>query len=203
MVDQQIEVGEDMPDFSFCMQFIENYGGLATLVVFIFVILQCHIPVMPFAVLAGICGFLFGFTEGAFLSWISVILGCFIAFNVYRFFRLHNLTNKLLDRYSIKTKLKDKLVVSFIIISHNIPFIPIAIVNILSAISEIKLSRFIIATALGLLFPSLLFAGFGAGVGAFVNNPGLVTFIPLLVIAATIILYKQVDFDKWFYKSEE
>lgn len=198
-----MELGENMQDFTFYLQIIQNYGGLAIFAVFLFVILQCHVPIMPFAVLAGVCGFLFGFTEGAFLSWLSVILGCFIAFNVYRFFKLNNLTNRLLARYNIKPKLKDKLVVSFIIISHNIPFIPIAVVNILSAISEIKLSRFIIATALGLLFPSLLFAGFGAGIGAFVNNPGLVTFIPLLVIAATIILYKQFDFDKWFYKSEE
>lgn len=192
-----------MHDFNFYLQLVQSYGYLAILAVFIFIIVQCHVPVMPFAVLAGVCGFLFGFAEGVLLSWIAVVAGCFIAFNVYRFFRLNSLTNKLLARYNIKPKLREKLLISFIIISHNIPFIPIAVVNIVSAISEIKAGRFLMATALGLFVPSVLFSGLGAGVGAFVNHPGIMTFVPLAVIVLTVVLYKRMDLEKYFYRLEE
>ncbi|SHH24895.1 Uncharacterized membrane protein YdjX, TVP38/TMEM64 family, SNARE-associated domain [Thermosyntropha lipolytica DSM 11003] len=192
-----------MHDLNFYLQLVQNYGYLGIIAVLIFIIIQCHVPVMPFAVLAGVCGFWFGFAEGVFLSWISVVLGCLLAFYVYRFFRLNRLTAKLLARYNIKTQLKDKLLISFIIISHNIPFIPIAVVNIVAAVSEIKVSKFLGATALGLLIPSILFSGLGAGIGAFVNHPRLLTLLPLLVVIMTIIFYKKVDWEKRFYRIQE
>ncbi len=38
------------------------------------------------------------------------------------------------------------------------------------------------ATAAGLLVPCMLFTGFGGGIDAFLANPGILTFVPILVI---------------------
>ncbi|RQD77932.1 MAG: hypothetical protein D5R97_01280 [Candidatus Syntrophonatronum acetioxidans] len=69
---------------------------------------------IPFVIVAGVCGYLFGFQQGIILSWGSVVIGsfiafiAFIAFNVFNFFKLDKLTDKILSRYQIQPKLTDK-----------------------------------------------------------------------------------------------
>ena len=145
-------------------QYIVGYGYAAFLIISAAIIMQCHVPMIPFAIVAGICGYLFGFYQGMLQAWGSVVIGSYIAFNIFRFLKLDHYTNKVLSRYHKLPKLSDKFVINFIVLSHNIPAIPIAIPNMVAAMSSISTSRFIIFTAAGLLVPCILFAGFGAGV---------------------------------------
>ncbi len=183
-------------------QIIREFGYAAMLIISVAIIMQCHVPMIPFAIVAGVCGYLFNFQQGMLLAWGSVVVGSFIALNVFRFFKLDEFTNKLLSRYKVLPKLSDKFVISFIVIIHNIPAIPIAIPNIVAAMSNISLSRFITSTAVGLLVPCVLFTGFGAGVDAFFANPGILTFTPILVIIGFLLLIKFIDLDKVLSKYE-
>ncbi|QGT99401.1 hypothetical protein SYNTR_0808 [Candidatus Syntrophocurvum alkaliphilum] len=183
-------------------QYIRDFGYAAMLIISIMIIMQCHVPMIPFAIVAGVCGYLFGFQQGIIIAWGSVVIGSFIAFNVFRFFKLDEFTNKILSRYEILPRLNDKFVIGFIVIVHNIPAIPIAIPNIVAAMSKISLSRFISFTAAGLLVPCVLFAGFGAGVDAFLANPGILNLIPIVVIIGFLILIKFINLDKALSKYE-
>jgi len=178
--------------------YIQNFGYAAILILSVTIILHCHIPLIPFAVIAGICGFLFGFQQGIFIAWGSVIGGSFIAFNVYRYFKLDRYTGSILSRFKIMPQIHDKWIISFIMIMHNIPVIPIAVPNIVAAMSKISLSHFLRATAAGLLIPCVLFTGFGAGIETFMTNPSIYTVVPVLVILSSIILLRYVKLDQKF-----
>ena len=183
-------------------QYIREFGSAAMLIICAAIILQCHVPMIPFAIVAGVCGYLFSFQQGILLAWGSVVAGSFIALNVFRFFKLDKFTNKILLRYKVLPKLSDKFVIGFIVIIHNIPAVPIAVPNIVAAMSSISLSRFITFTAIGLLVPCVLFTGFGAGVDAFLVNPGILTLFPILVIIGFLMLIKFIDLDKVLSKYE-
>lgn len=187
---------ELLDQIAYYSEYIKDLGYLAMIIICIAIIMQCHVPMIPFAIVAGVCGFLFGFQQGVLLAWVSVVVGSFIAFNVFRFFKLDQFTDKILARYKILPKLSDKFIIGFIVIVHNIPAIPIAIPNIVAAMSKISLSRFMIFSSGGLLVPCVLFTGFGAGLEAFLTNPGILTIIPIIVIIAFLILIKFIDLEK-------
>ena len=177
-------------------QYIKSFGQATIFIISAAIVLQCHIPMIPFAIVAGLCGYLFSFQQGMLLAWGSVVAGSIIAFSVFRFFRLDEFSNQIIAKYQRLPELSDKFVISFIVIMHNIPAIPIAIPNIVAAMSSISLTRFTAFTAVGLLVPCVLFTGFGAGLNAFLANPGILTSIPILVAAGFFLLIKFIDLDK-------
>ncbi len=187
---------ELLEQITYYSEYVRSFGSAAMLIISLSIIMQCHVPMIPFAIVAGVCGYLFGFQQGIILSWGSVVIGSFIAFNVFHFFKLDKFTDKILSRYKILPKLTDKFVMGFILVIHNIPAIPIAVPNMVAAISKISLSRFMTFTAAGLLVPCMLFTGFGAGVDAFLASPGIMTFVPILVIGVFLVLIKLIDVDK-------
>ncbi len=182
--------------------YIRSFGQAAVFIICAAIVLQCHIPMIPFAIVAGLCGYLFSFHQGMLLAWGSVVTGSIIAFSVFRFFKLDKFSNQIMTRYQRLPELSDKFVISFIVIMHNIPAIPIAIPNIVAAMSSISLTRFTAFTAVGLLVPCVLFTGFGAGVNAFLENPGVLTSIPILAAAGFFLLIKLINLDKVLEKIE-
>ncbi|RQD76076.1 MAG: DedA family protein [Candidatus Syntrophonatronum acetioxidans] len=187
---------ELLEQVTYYSEYVRGFGSGAMLIISLSIIMQCHVPMIPFAIVAGVCGYLFGFQQGIILSWGSVVIGSCIAFNVFNFFKLDKFTDNILSRYQILPKLTDKFVMGFILVIHNIPAIPIAVPNIVAAMSKISLSRFMTFTAVGLLVPCMLFTGFGAGIDAFLENPGILTFVPLLVTGVFLVLIKLIDVDK-------
>ncbi|HHV15943.1 MAG TPA: TVP38/TMEM64 family protein [Gelria sp.] len=169
-------------------EYIKGFGPFALLILFALIVLQCHIPVVPFAVASAVCGFIFGFKWGIAISWISVVIGSTIAFYLYRYLNFGNLTQKILGK---RKRMPEELIFGFIVVAHNIPVIPIAVPNIIAALSKISTPNFVTATALGLLIPSIGFAAFGSGIESFLVSPSYITLLPIVVILLIFYLLKK------------
>ncbi len=169
-------------------EYIKSYGSFSLLLLFILIVVQCHIPIMPFGVIASISGFIYGFKGGIALSWISVVIGSAIAFYLFRCLKLNNLAKKLLKK---QKPIPEELIFGFIVVAHNIPVIPIAAANILASLSRISFSRFTIATALGLLIPSVSFAAFGSGMESFLLRPNYFNLFFIIIILLVFFLLKK------------
>ncbi len=169
-------------------EYIKGFGSFALPLLFALIVLQCHMPVLPFGIVSSICGFIFGFKGGIAVSWISVIIGSTIAFYLYRFFNLDNLARKILGK---RRRIPEELIFGFIIIAHNIPVIPIAVPNIIASLSKISASKFVVATALGLIIPSLSFVAFGSGIESFLVSPSYLTLLPIVIILLIFYLLKK------------
>ncbi|MGR6837094.1 TVP38/TMEM64 family protein [Syntrophomonas erecta] len=169
-------------------EYIKGFGLYALPLLFILIVLQCHIPILPFAMISAVCGFIFGFSRGIAVSWISVVIGSMIAFYVYRRLEVSYLVEKIPEKYK---QIPEEFIFGFIIIAHNIPVIPIAVPNILAALSKISTPKFIVATALGLFIPSISFVAFGSGIETFLVNPSYSTFLPIIAIFLIFYLLKK------------
>jgi uncharacterized membrane protein YdjX (TVP38/TMEM64 family) len=169
-------------------EYIKSYGSFALLLLFALIVVQCHIPVMPFGVVASVCGFIYGFKAGIAVSWISVVMGSIIAFYLYRFLKIDNLAKKILEN---RRHVPEELIFGFIVVAHNIPIIPIAVPNILASLSRISASRFIIATALGLLIPSISFVAFGSGIESLLLSPNYLTLLFIVIFLVVFYLLKK------------
>lgn len=169
-------------------EYIKSFGSYAVLLLFVLIVLQCHIPLFPFGVVSAVCGFVFGFKAGIAVSWISVVIGSTIAFYLYRRLNFDNLTRKILGN---RKRMPEELIFGFIVIAHNIPVIPIAVANIIAALSKISGPQFVIATALGLFIPSLSFAAFGSGIESFLVSPSYLTLLPIVLILLMLYVLKK------------
>lgn len=186
----------EFDDILIYSEFLNTFGPYALLILILAIILQCHIPLLPFPFISAICGLLFGFQKGVLISWFSVIIGSSIAFHLFRFLKLDQFIQNLLSRYYHGPAIKDKYLFAFIIIAHNIPIIPIAIPNIMASLSKLSFIKFLIATAIGLFIPSLIFAGFGAGIETFLIEPNLLTIIPIIIVIIIVLVLNKVDYKK-------
>jgi len=125
---------------------VSNNIFVSLLVAFLIVILESILPFLPLAVFIAINKMVFGNIIGFFLSWSGTIIGCIIAFTIFR----KGLSEKLYsnvkrDNYR---KLIDKIsnikYTSLVIITA-LPFTPAFTVNIAAGLSKISYRKFISA----------------------------------------------------------
>lgn len=181
----------ELNDIVAVSEYIKSFGSYAVLLLFALIVLQCHLPILPFGVISAICGFIFGFKGGVAVSWISVVVGSMMAFYLYRRLNLNNLAQRILGN---RKGIPDDLIFGFIIVAHNIPVIPIAVPNIIASLSKMSASKFILATALGLFIPSLSFVAFGSGIESFLLRPSYMTLLPIVIILLIFYLVKKYSY---------
>jgi len=181
----------ELYDIAAFSEYIKSFGSYALLLLFALIVLQCHIPILPFGVISAVCGFIFGFKEGIVISWVSVVVGSAIAFYLYRRLKLDNFAQKIIGN---RKRMPEELIFGFIVVAHNIPVIPIAVANIIAALSKISSPKFLLATALGLFIPSLSFAAFGSGIESFLVRPSYLTVLPIVVILVFFYLIKKYSY---------
>ena len=168
--------------------FIESFGSLAPI---IYVGLFAILPIFffPVAVLATTAGLLFGFKYGLVLTFIATFINCYIMFIISRKFgrdyvtRLleKKLTPKQYDRiFNID---ENKLFISLIIFRLT-PFIPYSLVNYAYGLTNIKLSKFMIAAVIGKIPTALVYLNLGASSSDIFSSQFL--FAAILVILLSI-----------------
>lgn len=182
----------EFTDIAIISEYIQGFGPYAVLLLFALIVIQCHVPFFPFAAVSAICGFIFGFKWGVVVSWTSVVIGSTIAFYLYRYLNFDKFIEKTIKN---KRHIPEEFIFGFIVVAHNIPVIPIAVANIVASLSKISMPKFIVATALGLLIPSVSFVAFGSGVESFLAKPSYWTLLLIIVILLLFYLLNKYSYD--------
>ena len=109
-------------------------------------IIQNTFTVIPLILVITVNYVLFGFMKGFLWSWLTSIIGSAIIFFGTRYL-FQGWVKRKID-LSLRSKI-EKNGFKFVFQSRIIPFIPTSFINILSGVSSIKFSSFIIATGVG------------------------------------------------------
>lgn len=109
-------------------------------------IIQNTFTVIPLILVITVNYVLFGFMIGFLWSWLTSIIGSAIIFLGTRYLFQGWIKRKI--DLSLRSKI-EKNGFKFVFQARIIPFIPISFINILSGVSSIKFSSFIIATCVG------------------------------------------------------
>jgi uncharacterized membrane protein YdjX (TVP38/TMEM64 family) len=142
------------------VSFIRSFSVGTPLVLFGLVFLQSAIPVIPYFLLAGVAGILYGMFWGLLLIWSAGVLGACTIFGVARY-----LGKEFVQRWLVKrdwdfcyTNEKGFLVICG---CRLIPVVPSVAVSIISGISKVRFSDFASATAIGKLPWAILYTTLG------------------------------------------
>ncbi|PLT35580.1 TVP38/TMEM64 family protein [Bacillus sp. V5-8f] len=160
------------------LQLIESGGFIAYPVSILLVALLVFFPVLPYPVLAGMIGAVFGLAKGIGLSLAGIFIGTLMMFFLARY-GYQSWVQKKLDKYP-KVKEYECLFESnaffSILIARLIPVIPSPLVNILSGLSRVSWYTFVAATILGKAPAVFVFTAAGT---IFENNKWLSIIIYL------------------------
>lgn len=123
----------------------KNVWFILTITLLIMII-QNTFTVIPLILVITVNYVLFGFMKGFFWSWLTSIIGSAIIFLGTRYL-FQGWVKRKID-LSLRSKIEENGL-KFVFQARIIPFIPTSFINILSGISSIKFSSFIIATCVG------------------------------------------------------
>lgn len=130
---------------------------------------------------------LFGFWYGYLFSCFSSVLGSTLIFLSIRYFFKGAFSHLKHSKHSEKLEKKGFI---FVLSGRILPFMPTNLINILSAISSIKLSHFIIATTLGnMIYGFILSSAAISVITASSYNPLYLVAIIALILLIFLFLH--------------
>lgn len=147
-------------------EFIESFGVLAPIVYFLmFTFLPIFFFPVPILAVAG--GVVFGFVQGALLTFFGACANCYLMFLISRKFGREYVVN-LLKRKMTKKQHKrifkvsdDRLMISLVIL-RLIPLVPYNLINYGFGLTNISITKYMIASVLGIIPGTIVFLNFGA-----------------------------------------
>lgn len=147
-------------------EFIASFGYLAPIIyMLMFAILPIFFFPVPILAVAG--GVVFGFVWGSIYTFIGACINCYIMFIMSRKFGREYVKNLLKRKLSEKQHARifgvsdDKLMVSLVIL-RLIPLVPYNLINYGFGLTNISVSKYMIASVLGIIPGTIVFLNFGA-----------------------------------------
>ena len=179
-------------DFQVVKEFVAQYGAYAMAVSFLLMILQSVIAPLPAFLITFANANLFGWWQGAILSWSSARAGAAVCFYIARI-----LGRDVVEKLTSKTGLKqiddffDKYGKHSILIARLLPFISFDIVSYAAGLTSMGFLGFFIATGIGQLPATIVYSYVGGMLtgGARLFVTGLLILFALSVL---IILIRQI-----------
>ena len=177
------------------VDWIKGGGQTAVIVSIVFVAILVFFPVMPFVVVAGIIGAVFGTWYGSLVSLAGALLGAVIMFLMSRY-GFRDWAQRMLQKYPKVKEYEsyfEKNAFLGILFVRVVPVVPSPAVNVISGISRVSVLTFFVASLLGKI-PSIViftFAGSNFGenkTGSFITYG---VYFVAIMIATSIVMYKR------------
>ncbi|MFD0825764.1 TVP38/TMEM64 family protein [Neobacillus sp. M.A.Huq-85] len=153
---------------------IKQGGALSIFISMILVAICVFFPLIPFPVLAGMIGAIFGTAQGMFISLIGAMAGTMVFFFITRYGFRDYAQEKLLRFPKVQEYEEFLNRNSFlaILVCRLVPIIPAPVVNIICGLSKVNWLIFFTASTIGKI-PNILLLSF---VGATLSSNKLLSF---------------------------
>ncbi|HBG5345285.1 TPA: TVP38/TMEM64 family protein [Clostridioides difficile] len=177
-------------------EYILSFGVWAPIISFVLMILQSIAAPLPAFLITFANAALFGWVNGAILSWISAMAGAAICFVIGRFLG-RDVVVKLTSKFALESidGFFDKYGKHTILIARLLPFISFDLVSYAAGLTSMSFVSFFIATGLGQLPATIVYSYVGGMLtgGAKVMMTGL-----LILFALSVLIYmlKKIHSDK-------
>lgn len=149
-------------DFTVMREFVASYGAYAAAVSFVLMILQSIAAPLPAFILTVANANLFGWWQGAILSWSSAMAGAAICFFIARILG-RDIVIKLNGKNGVK-QIEDffeKYGKLSVLVARLLPFVSFDIVSYVAGLTSMSFWGFFIATGIGQLPATIVYSYVG------------------------------------------
>ena len=183
-------------DFTVVKDFVASYGAYAAVISFLLMILQSIAAPLPAFLITFANANLFGWWQGAILSWSSAMAGAAVCFFIARILG-RDVAEKLTSKAGLKQidTFFEKYGKNTILICRLLPFISFDIVSYAAGLTSISFGAFFLATGLGQLPVTIVYSYVGGMLtgGAKMFVTGLML---LFALSALIVLIRKIYTEK-------
>ncbi|MEX0830293.1 MAG: TVP38/TMEM64 family protein [Nitrospirales bacterium] len=179
------------------LNYTETHYAVAAGLFILIYILQTAFSLPGGAILTLTGGFLFGSLLGTFFVNIGATVGATLAFLAARYLLRDWVEHKFGDRLGPIQSGFAKNAFSYLMTLRLIPAFPFFLVNLVSGLTRVKLGTYILATSLGIIPGSFVFAFAGRQLGSInslseiASPPVLLAFTLLGLLALMPIAYRK------------
>ncbi|NEU29560.1 TVP38/TMEM64 family protein [bacterium LRH843] len=173
---------------------IESGNNTAIFVSSLFVALLVFFPVVPFPVVAGLIGSVFGILLGTSISLLGITIGMMTMFWMARY-GFQDWVQKTLQKYpkaqEYESYFEQNAFIGILIV-RLVPVIPSPLVNILCGISKVRWYTFLSASLIGKTPAVMIFTIAGSVFeGSKLISISIYAVYFLIIMVLTIIYYKR------------
>lgn len=174
----------------------EHYGMTVILFIIIYCI-QTTLSLPGATILTLVSGFLFGSWMGTLYANLGASSGAFLAFLAARYLFRDMIEGKFGTRLSYIQKGFSENAFYYLLTLRLIPLFPFFLVNLASGLTRIRASTYFVATVVGILPGSFVYANAGRQLGTIdtlkdIASPGVLgAFVLLGLLAMVPIFYKK------------
>ena len=190
-------------DFTIVKDFVASYGAYAAAVSFVLMILQSIAAPLPAFLLTVANANLFGWWQGAILSWSSAMAGAAVCFFIARILG-RDVVIKLNGKKGVQQieEFFDKHGNMSILVARLLPFISFDIVSYVAGLTSMSFWGFFIATGIGQLPATIVYSYVGGMLtgGAKLLVNGLLILFGLFGV---IFILRQVFVERKRKKAEK
>ncbi|MDD2585180.1 MAG: VTT domain-containing protein [Syntrophomonadaceae bacterium] len=124
--------------------------------------IQATAPAIPYMILAGAAGMIFGRLIGFLLAWVGALSGACFLYWISGTFGKEYFTKKLKKRFNFDIrKIEDKNIFLLLLISRIFPVVPTPVINVGSGVSGVPFWIFFSASALGKIPWAIIYVSMG------------------------------------------
>nr|WP_318010977.1 TVP38/TMEM64 family protein [Clostridium estertheticum] len=176
--------------------YILSFGVWAPVISFILMILQSIIAPLPAFIITFANAGLFGWVNGALLSWSSAMAGAVLCFFIARLLG-RDTVQKLTSKFALKSidDFFDKHGKYAILIARLLPFISFDIVSYAAGLTSMSFSAFVVATAIGQL-PATIIYSYVGGMLASGTKTMVFGLLTLFAVSILMLLIKKIYKEK-------
>ncbi|WP_330409772.1 TVP38/TMEM64 family protein [Romboutsia maritimum] len=186
-------------DLNGLKSYILSFGILAPVISFLLMILQSVVAPLPAFIITFSNAALFGWINGAILSWTSAMAGAAMCFFISKFLG-RNIVERLTSKLALKSvdEFFEKYGKHTILIARLLPFMSFDLVSYAAGLTSMSFISFFIATGIGQLPATIVYSYVGGMLtgGSKLMMMGILT---LFAISILIYLIKKVCNDKIKY----
>lgn len=179
-------------DFTVVREFVESYGAYAAAVSFLLMVLTSIAAPLPAFLITFANASLFGWWQGALLSWSSAMVGAMVCFYIARILG-RDVVEKLTSKAGLQQidEFFEKHGRQSILIARLLPFVSFDAVSYAAGLTSMSFVSFFIATGLGQTPATIVYSYVG---GMLTGGAKLVVTALLIIFALSIlvVLIKQV-----------
>lgn len=183
-------------DFTVVKEFVASYGGYAAVISFLLMIFQSLAAPLPAFLITFANANLFGWWQGAILSWSSAMAGAAVCFFVARILG-RDVAEKLTSKAGLAQidTFFEKYGKNTILICRLLPFVSFDIVSYAAGLTSMSFGSFFLATGLGQLPATIVYSYVGGMLtgGAKLFVTGLML---LFALSALIVMVRKIYMDR-------
>lgn len=190
-------------DFTVVKEFVASYGAYAVVISFLLMVFQSLAAPLPAFLITFANANLFGWWQGAILSWTSAMAGAALCFFIARILG-RDVAEKLTSKAGLAQidTFFEKYGKNTILICRLLPFVSFDIVSYAAGLTSMSFGSFMIATGLGQLPATIVYSYVGGMLtgGAKLFVTGLML---LFALSAIIAMGRKIYLERQKAKGEK